>query len=265
MLLHGWPGFWFDWRRVLPLLDGEMDLVAPDFRGFGDSDAPDLEPSEGYTPQVLAEDVLALLEHLGLDSVVIAAHDIGATVAQVLAFTTPERVRALALFDPPYPGIGDRRFDPSAQREFWYQHFHTLPWSDRLIGHDRETVAIYLRHFYDHWSGRPDGLDPREFDAIVDVYSRPGAVRGSIQYYRARASVRAREASIDPRDQQITQPTVVLWGVLDPVIPASWSDRLADYFPNSTVRLLDGVGHFVPFEAPEDAADAIREAVARSR
>jgi pimeloyl-ACP methyl ester carboxylesterase len=141
LLLHGWPGFWYDWRRVLVPLSATADVIAPDFRGFGDSDRPDLPPLEGYTPEILADDLLALLDGLGITRVVVAAYDIGATVAQNLAIRRPERIRALALFNPTYPGIGARRSDPSVQREFWYQHFHALAWSDRLIAHDRETVS----------------------------------------------------------------------------------------------------------------------------
>jgi len=118
LLLHGWPGFWYDWRRILVPLSDVADVIAPDLRGFGDSDKPDLPPAEGSTPRVLADDLVALLDGLEVPHVVVGAHDIGATLAQTLALRHPERVRALALFNPPYPGIGQRRFEPSAQREF---------------------------------------------------------------------------------------------------------------------------------------------------
>lgn len=61
LLLHGWPGFWYDWRRVLLPLSTDADVIAPDFRGFGDSDKPDLPPAEGYTLAVLTEDLVTLL------------------------------------------------------------------------------------------------------------------------------------------------------------------------------------------------------------
>lgn len=104
MLLHGWPGFWYDWRRLLPPLAGEADAIAPDFLGFGDSDRPDLPPEQFATEGHHAEDVLTLLDQLGVERFVAAGHDIGAAVAQSLTRRVPERVAALALFNPSYRG-----------------------------------------------------------------------------------------------------------------------------------------------------------------
>jgi pimeloyl-ACP methyl ester carboxylesterase len=122
MLLHGWPGFWYDWRRLPPLLARErVDAVAPDFRGFGDPDRPDLPPGRFATEGLYAADFLALLDHLGVRRCVVVGYDIGATVAQNLTRQSPERVWALVLFNPSYPGVGARRHEPWAQREVWYQ------------------------------------------------------------------------------------------------------------------------------------------------
>jgi len=262
LLLHGWPGFWYDWRRVLVPLAEIADVIAPDFRGFGDSDWPDLPPAEGYTQTVLADDVVTLLDSLGISQAVVAAYDIGATVAQTMARRHPERVRALALFNPAYPGIGDRRLDASVQPEFWYQHFHALAWSDRLIAHDRETVRLYLANLYDHWCGRKEAIREREFEAIVDAYTRPGAVGASIAYYRARAAERRHPAPTTGEDPRIEQPTAIAWGELDPVMLAAWADRLAETYPNHELSLLPGIGHFVPIEAPEQTIETIRRALA---
>jgi pimeloyl-ACP methyl ester carboxylesterase len=263
ILLHGWPGFWYDWRRVLPRVAGDADAVAPDLRGFGGSDKPGRPPEEAYNPVALAADIGALLSHLELTDVVAVAHDIGATVAQALALAAPGTLRALVLLNPPYLGIGPRRFEYPIQREHWYQHFHAQPWSHELVGYNRDTVRIYLAHFYDHWVGRKESVRPPEFEAIVDEYARRGAIRGGFSYYRARWLARQREAAggeePDAARFAIHLPTVVLWGEEDPVIPVSWSDRIPEFFPNSTLRSLPGVGHFVPFEAPDEVVEAILE------
>ncbi|WP_051330924.1 alpha/beta fold hydrolase [Aneurinibacillus terranovensis] len=258
ILLHGWPGFWYDWRHVIPKLALQADVIAPDFRGYGDSEKPDLPPAQGYTPQVFAKDIIALLEHLNLDKVIVAAHDIGATVAQALVRIVPERIHSLILLNPPYPGIGTRRFDPSVQGQFWYQHLHNQPWAEQLIGYDRNTVKLYISHFYQHWAGRKESVRPKELEAIIDVYSRPGAVKSSIAYYRARAGARAQEAAADPTSIQVHHPTTVLWGEDDPVMLAAWSDKLGEYFSRLSFRMLPGIGHFVPWEAPNAVIEAIQ-------
>ncbi|MGH2711295.1 MAG: alpha/beta fold hydrolase [Actinomycetota bacterium] len=263
ILLHGWPGFWYDWRRVIPRVAAEATAIAPDLRGFGGSDAPDLPPEEGYNPVALAGDVVALMDGLGIESAVFAAHDVGATVAQALAMGVPDRVRALVLLNPPYLGIGKRRFEYRFQREAWYQHFHAKPWSHELVGYNRDTVRIYLSHFYDHWLGRKEALRPAELEAIVDVYARPGRVEGGFNYYRARMIQRAGESEVDPAQVAIQTPTIVRWGESDPIIPPEFADRLKEFFPNSSLEMLPGVGHFVPFEAPDDVVVAIREALRR--
>lgn len=200
-------------------------MIAIDFRGFGTSDPP---PAAVSNEQELVSDVLDFLDVLGIDQVTLAGHDIGATVAQGLARRAPDRVSALALFNPTNPGIGDRRYAPEHQREVWYQHFHLLPWAEALLG--RDTVELYLRHFYDHWVGRKEAVRPIEFQAIVDMYARPGAVGASFAWYRGRVLERRRQAAADPHSRIIHQPTVIRWGDADPVCPSCWSDRLEEFF-----------------------------------
>ena len=221
VLLHGWPGFWYDWRHVVFPLAEEADVIAPDFRGFGDSDKPQGDPKEFYVPEHLAADVLSLLDHLGIERFVVAGHDTGAVITQVLARQVPERVRALALFNTPHAAIADKPKEPAAQRESWYHHFHALPWSHKLVGYNRETTELYLRHFYDHWVGNKESVRPKEFEAIVDTFARPGAMRASFGWYQATYEEET-SPSAQAHQEPINTPTVVRWGELDPVKPAAW-------------------------------------------
>jgi pimeloyl-ACP methyl ester carboxylesterase len=260
VLLHGWPGFWYDWRRVVfPLSEG-ADVIAPDFRGFGDSDKPEGDARVLYAPDRLAADVLALLDHLGIARFVVVGHDTGAVIAQVLARGVPERVRALVLFNTPHAAIGDKPQEPSAQREAWYHHFHALPWSHELVGYDRDTIELYLRHFYDHWVGNKESVRPREFQAIVDTFARPNALRASFGWYRATYKDETEPSARAPEDP-IPITTVVRWGELDPVKPTSWAEGIEQTFPNLDFRYVPGTGHFVPFEAPYETVAAIRTAL----
>jgi pimeloyl-ACP methyl ester carboxylesterase len=259
ILLHGWPGFWYDWRAVIPQLSQHADVIAPDLRGFGDSEKPEGDPVLLYAPEVHAADLITLMDSLGIQKAVFAAHDIGATIAQTLATVYPDRVESLVLLNPPYPGIGTRRFAPEIQGQFWYQHFHNLQLAEKLVGYNKETVGMYIEHFYRHWIGNNESLRNADLQYIIDKYSNPGAFKASIAYYRARANAKTKQAVSNGAVRKIRQPTSILWGKKDPIILAEWSDRMDEYFTRASLNLLEGVGHFVPFEAPDQVIDAIIE------
>ena len=89
LLLHGWPEFWATWEPVIGRLAGEYRLIAPDFRGFGESGNPEAGRSDRAGADTLADDVIALLDALGLERVGIVGHDVGAFVMQRLAIRYP--------------------------------------------------------------------------------------------------------------------------------------------------------------------------------
>jgi pimeloyl-ACP methyl ester carboxylesterase len=88
LLLHGWPEFWLTWEPVMARLADRFTLLAPDLRGFGDSDKPD----GPFGPDQHAADMLALLDALGLRQVGAVGHDVGGALMQPLARKTPERL-----------------------------------------------------------------------------------------------------------------------------------------------------------------------------
>jgi pimeloyl-ACP methyl ester carboxylesterase len=122
LLLHGWPGERGDYRDVVPRLAG-LDVIAVDLRGFGESDKHRLDPAAAYSAAAQARSIVALIEELGLQRVVIGGYDIGSRIGQRVAATRPDLLRGLVVA-PPLPGIGARILDAAAQREFWYQAFH---------------------------------------------------------------------------------------------------------------------------------------------
>jgi pimeloyl-ACP methyl ester carboxylesterase len=258
VLLHGWPGDHADYRDVAPLLGGRADLLIPDLRGFGASDKHPEDPATAYSAETQARSVLGLIDELGVPDPVIGGYDIGSRIAQTIARTAPDRVRAIVVC-PPLPGVGERVMSAGAQREFWYQAFHLLDLAVELIDGDPEATRAYLRHFWSHWSG-PDYHQPEaDLDRLVEVYGSPGAFTASIGWYRAGSGTVASslaEVAPDP-GERISVPTTVLWPDHDPLFPQAWSDRLDAFFSNYTLRLLSGSGHFVPLEAPEAFASAI--------
>jgi pimeloyl-ACP methyl ester carboxylesterase len=262
VLLHGWPGDRGDYRLVAPLLAEVADVVVPDLRGFGESDKHAVDPDEAYSGLAQARSVSGLLDELALGPVVLAGYDIGSRIAQAVAQASPDRVRALVVA-PPVPGAGRRVLDPSAQREFWYQHFHRLPLAEQLLDGHPDAVRSYLRHFWSHWSGPSFSPSEDDLDRLTAGYAQPGAFTRSIGWYRAGPGILARslaERAPEPADR-MRVPVRVLWPEHDPLFPPEWGDRLEEFFTDVTVTPLPGAGALVPPEPPEEFAAAVRAAL----
>ncbi len=262
VLLHGWPGSRDDFRLVRPLLTEGADVVVPDLRGFGESDKHAVDPDEGYSGAAQARSISGLLDELGLGPVVLAGYDIGSRIAQAVAQASPDRVRALVI-TPPAPGAGRRVLDPGAQTQFWYQHFHRLPLAADLLDGDPDAVRSYLRHFWTTWSGPSFTPSEDALERLTAGYAQPGAFTSSIGWYRAGPGILARglaERAPEPGDR-LRVPVHVLWPGHDPLFPPAWGDRLGEFFADVTLTPLPEAGHFVPVEAPEAFAAAVRSAL----
>ncbi|OYO12550.1 alpha/beta fold hydrolase [Enemella evansiae] len=265
VLLHGWPGDRSDYADLAPLLADRCELVIPDLRGFGASDKPDGDPAELYSAAAQARNVLALLDELGITApVLLVGYDIGSRVAQLIAKTRPDRVRALVIA-PPLPGIGRRILEPDAQCEFWYQPFHQLELSSALIDGRPDQVRSYLEHFWRHWSGPDFEPDAARLDHLTEAYAPAGAFTASIGWYRAGAGAIASSLAEQAPGSadRIATPTTVLWPEHDPLFPRAWSDRIDEFFAGATLIPVDGIGHFGPVEAPSVWADAVLRAADR--
>lgn len=258
ILLHGWPGDSTDYRRVIPLLRHSFRIIAPDLRGFGESDRHLLNPDIHYSPTAQARSIAGLIDELGLQHPVIAGYDVGSRIAQTLAREHPTSVGGLAL-SPPLPGSGARVLDEQIVPELWYMYFHRSPLSVALLDGQRDKIHTYLRYFWQHSSGPEFTVDGAEFESLIDGYARPGAFEAATNLYRVGngyiASATTEQAP-HPMDR-ITVPTHVLWQELDPLFPRAWSDRLGEFFADITVHHVDGVGHFTPLEAPADFASIV--------
>jgi pimeloyl-ACP methyl ester carboxylesterase len=263
VLLHGWPGDRTDFDALVPRLERHAEVVVADLRGFGASDKHPAPATDAYSAAAQARSVLGLLDGLGLRGPVLAGYDIGSRIAQAVARAAPDRVKALVL-SPPLPGAGDRVLTAAAQREFWYQPFHSLGLIEELVDGRPTAVRAYLRHFWSHWSGPAFEPDDRRLDHLVEVYGSPGALTASVGWYRAGSGMVATSlAEQAPAPQErIAVPTTVLWPEFDPLFPRAWSDRLEAFFSAAELEFLDGVGHFTPVEAPQAFAAAIQRRLA---
>lgn len=250
ILLHGWPEFWLAWEPLMQRLADRYTLVAPDLRGFGDSD----KPTGPFGPGDHAADMLALLDALGIHRVGVVGHDVGGAAMQPLARKAPERLVGLFFFDFVYPGIGSRMGMPDRLNEIWYQSFHQMEMAPALVGATRETCRAYIGHFLRHWAHRKHAHDD-VLDAYADNFLKPGNLEGGFAHYKASHAGRiAMMKGEAPTLPPITTPTCVRWAEHDPMFPYSWTDRLKESFADLDLASFPGVGHFPHREDPDRAA-----------
>jgi len=258
VLLHGWPEFCYVWHKIIPGLSSSFDVIAPDLRGFGKSEKPDLPAVEGYTLDSHLADLAGLLESLDIDRVGFVSHDIGAMLAHLFARRYPDRVAGLFFFNIPYAGIGARQLAPENMNEIWYQGFHQQSWAAELIGSSRQTARIYFKNMLAHWAQDPDVFDD-DLEVWVDNFLEPGNLQGGFNWYSAvyplRVAMMKGEAPLVPA---IDTPTCVRWGENEPFMKVEYADRLGDYFTNLDFKSVPDAGHFVHYQKPAFAEREIR-------
>jgi pimeloyl-ACP methyl ester carboxylesterase len=253
LLLHGWPEFWLTWEPVMTRLAGRYSLIAPDLRGFGDSDKPD----GAYGPDQHTSDMLALMDALGIERFGVVGHDVGGAVMQPLARAAPDRLAGLFFFDFVYPGIGPRMGTPDRLNHIWYQSFHQMEMAPALVGATRESCRTYVGHFLKSWSHRKDAFDD-VLEAFADNFFKPGNLTGGFAHYRASHAGRVKMMQGEaPALPPIAVPTCVRWAEHDPLFPYAWTDRMGETFSNLDLAMFDGVGHFPHREAADRAASEI--------
>ena len=253
LLLHGWPEFSLTWKPVMTRLADRYTLIAPDLRGFGDSD----KPEGAYGPDQHAEDMLALLDALGIEAAGVVGHDVGGAVMQPLARRAPQRVAGLFFFDFVYPGIGPRMAAPDRLNHIWYQSFHQMEMAPALVGATRESCRLYIGHFLRNWSHRKAAFDD-VLEAFTDNFMKQGNLAGGFAHYRAAHAARVKMMQGEaPKLPPIALPTCIRWAEHDPLFPYAWTDRLGESFTNLDLKMFADVGHFPHREDPDRAAAEI--------
>jgi pimeloyl-ACP methyl ester carboxylesterase len=228
VLLHGWPEFWRTWHKLMSRLAEEYMLVAPDLRGLGDTEKPYAGPSDQNTPEVMAEDLRALADALGLARFGLVSHDVGSFVAQSFARAHASRLSGLFFFNCAYPGIGARWSAPDQLGEIWYQSFNQQDWAAQLVGHSRDTCRLYIGHILRHWSHRPDTFDG-ELELWIDNFMKPGNLQGGFNWHRSihRGRIAAMKGEA-PKLPPIGVPSYFLWGAREKLLKLQWTDRLVE-------------------------------------
>jgi len=177
LLLHGYAENSYMWLPLMRELASTNTVIAPDLRGFGRSS----KPAEGYTKSVMAQDVHALMESLGLHRVRVVGHDIGLMVAYAYAAQYPQGVERIVLMDAFLPGVGNWK-DVWLLRDLWHFHFYGKTPLALVAGRER----IYFEHFWNDFAADPKHSVPEADRRLyAAAYAQPGAMAAGFEVFRA--------------------------------------------------------------------------------
>ena len=240
VFLHGFPECWYSWRNQLPALAEQYHVIAPDLRGYHETEA-----RPPYDTATIEQDVLGLLETLGESRAHIVGHDWGGAIAWQLAMNHPRAVRSLAILNAPHPALFREGLRTIAQlRRSWYMAFFQLPW----VPEQMLALDGYRRLARSVFRGVPSGEERRKDIAFYRKSWKEHGLSGGINWYRA--LIRSPQRLPEPVPI-IGAPTTLIWGEEDFALGKELTVGTERFVHNLDLQYLPGVGHFVQQEAPE--------------
>lgn len=176
LCMHGWPQNHREFLPVIERLSAHFTFIAPDLRGFADSD----KPYDGYEPMTIAKDMLALLEAENVEHFHILSHDLGGPPSLALAYLAQSRALSLATIETPYFGLDFPGYvDPRVP--YWHLGMHMNMDITRALIEGREDM--YLRHFFRDFAYNPAAMPEADIQHYVMQMRQPGNLRASLNHY----------------------------------------------------------------------------------
>jgi haloacetate dehalogenase len=257
LLLHGHPQTHVTWRKIAPALARDFMIVAPDLRGYGDSDKPDGGPDHiAYSKREMANDMVDLMRALGADSFHVAGHDRGGRVAHRMALDHPAALRRLAVLDiAPTATMYARTDKEFASRYFWWFFLiQPYPLPERLIAGEPE---FFLRRHIDGQTSTPGATEPAAFAEYLRCYMDPATRHAICEDYRAAAGIDLVHDAEDS-DRKVQAPLLALWGAQGTVgklydVLETWREKAVDVRGEA----LD-CGHTLQEERPDEVLNRMR-------
>lgn len=209
VFLHGFPEFWFGWRHQIDhFVSSGYRVIVPDQRGYNLSEKP--AGIANYSIDLLAKDVVGVLDAVTDSKAFVVGHDWRASVTWHLAARYSERVSRTAMLSVPHPRVFIKNLvmNPMQFRKSWYVLFFQLPWFPERILRRRDW-ALLARALRD--------TSPRAVfsDADVEQYKesrrRKGALTAMLNWYRA-ALLNPSKFAVDPEASRVKVPALLIWG-----------------------------------------------------
>ena len=244
ILLHGFPEFWYGWRKQIPALAAAGYRVwAPDQRGYNLSDKP--KGIDAYTLDQLVADVIGLIDAAGCAKAYLVGHDWGAAVAWWTAIKYQQRVRKLVVSNVPHPIVMNRtvRRNFAQLRKSWYIFFFQIPWlPERLL---RASNWLSLSRALQK-SSNAGSFTEEDLMRYRAAWSKPGAFTAMLNWYRA--AVRRKLERLP--SLRVIPPTLLIWGVHDLALNREMAEPSIALCDDGQLVFCEAATHWVQHDEP---------------
>ncbi len=255
ILLHGFPEFWYGWRKQIEYLAAAGYWVwAPDQRGYNLSEKP--PGIESYKISMLAADIVGLIDAAGREQAYVVGHDWGAAVAWTVAIRHAERVKKLAILNVPHPKIMQQTIlsSPAQMLKSWYIGFFQIPVIPEImnsLGDYRLTAQALLQ------SSKPGTFSDADMAEYIRAWKQPGAMSSMINWYRAMG--RRLDDGAFTANPRVTVPTLILWGAQDRFLERGMAQASTTLCDDARVVYFEDATHWVQHEKPNEVNALLSE------
>ena len=238
VLIHGFPDFWYTWRRQMPELAKHFQVVAIDMRGFNLSDQP--SGVENYALPKLVGDIDAVVRHFKQDKATIVGHDWGGIVAWSYAMTFPDKTERLVILNLPHPKGLQRELANNPKQQKASQYAREFQKEDAASKVLPEMLAFWVR----------DGEARKKY---IEAFKR-SSMEGMLNYYKANYPKEPYTYSEDVKFPPVKCPVLMFHGLKDTaLLPGALNDTWNWVDKDLTLITIPGASHFVQ----QDAADKV--------
>ena len=264
LLLHGWPYDIYSFVDVAPLLaDAGYRVIIPYLRGYGTTKFLSSQTVRNGQQAALAADMIALLDALKIEKVVVAGFDWGARTANIMAALWPERCKAMVSVSGYLVGsqeVNRKPLPPKAELAWWYQFYFATERGRLGYQENRYDFAKLIWHTASpKWS-----FDDATYDRSAAAFDNPDHVEVVIHNYRWRLGIVEGEAKYDAYEKTlapgpvISIPTITMEGDANGAPhpePSAYRAKFSGKYEHRTIT--GGIGHNLPQEAPQAFAQAV--------
>ncbi|CAD6199575.1 unnamed protein product [Caenorhabditis auriculariae] len=248
LMVHGFPEFWYSWRFQLEHFSKEYRCIALDMRGYNESEKP--RGVENYNLKFLVEDIREFIEFLGVQNVILAAHDWGGIVSWRVAMLHPSHIESLIICNCPHPLAYKKVFmeDKKQREKSWYMFMFQSGGVPELAmrANGYEMLESMFR-------GKKGGIKNRKNFTDEDllawkyVFSQEEALTPPINYYRQLLDA----PHISKTDSIVQPPVLIIWGTEDAFIEKQTAEDSIKFCRYARLHWIEGASHWVQQDQPD--------------